>query len=176
MTDIFKKKPLPRTLKTVYDDINKAVEDGDGFIPADGTVTNSKLATDVKVGSLEALETTEKSSVQGAINEVVGAIGDLEELIGDGATLDTTEKEEIVGAINELVALIGDLSALGTTEKGSLVGAINEAFGAIGSVEEEIKGEDGSLGDLTTTEQGSIIGAINEIVTRLEAVEGEGEG
>lgn len=36
----------------------------------DGTITNTKLATDVKVGSLATLTTTEDSSVTGAINEV----------------------------------------------------------------------------------------------------------
>lgn len=35
-----------------------------------GLVTNTELATDVKVGSLAALTTTEKGSVVGAINEV----------------------------------------------------------------------------------------------------------
>ena len=36
----------------------------------DGGITNAKLATDVKVGSLASLATTEKGSVVGAINEV----------------------------------------------------------------------------------------------------------
>ena len=36
----------------------------------DGSVTNAKLATDVKVGSLATLTTTSKASVVGAINEV----------------------------------------------------------------------------------------------------------
>ena len=38
--------------------------------PADGSVTNAKLADDVKVGSLAALTTAAKTSVQAAINEV----------------------------------------------------------------------------------------------------------
>ncbi|MFA5458936.1 MAG: hypothetical protein WC261_15040, partial [Synergistaceae bacterium] len=38
--------------------------------PADGSVTNAKLADDVKVGSLAALTTTAKTSVQAAINEI----------------------------------------------------------------------------------------------------------
>ena len=37
---------------------------------ADGSITNTKLATDVKVGSLAALTTTEKGSAVGAINEI----------------------------------------------------------------------------------------------------------
>jgi flagellin len=37
---------------------------------ADTSITNAKLATDVKVGSLAALTTTQKASLVGAINEV----------------------------------------------------------------------------------------------------------
>jgi len=40
-----------------------------GTLP-DNSVTNTKLATDIKVGSLATLTTTTKSSVVGAINEV----------------------------------------------------------------------------------------------------------
>lgn len=39
--------------------------------PIDGTITNAKLATDVKVGSLATLTTTAKTSVVAAINELV---------------------------------------------------------------------------------------------------------
>lgn len=38
--------------------------------PADGSITNLKLATDIKVGSLASLTTTLKSSLVGAINEL----------------------------------------------------------------------------------------------------------
>ena len=51
------------TLKTLIDGVAL------GDIP-DGSLTNTKLATDIKVGSLATLTTTEKSSVAGAINEV----------------------------------------------------------------------------------------------------------
>lgn len=40
---------------------------------ADGSVTDAKLAADVKIGSLEALDTTERGSVVGAVNEVAAA-------------------------------------------------------------------------------------------------------
>lgn len=43
--------------------------DGSGVI-TDGVVTDAKLATDVKVGSLAALTTDDKSSVTDAINEI----------------------------------------------------------------------------------------------------------
>ena len=42
-----------------------------------GSIDNDKLATDVKIGSLAALTTTNKSSVQAAINEVVASLESL---------------------------------------------------------------------------------------------------
>lgn len=47
-----------------------------GQIP-DGSISNAKLATDVKVGSLATLTTTEKASVVGSINEVDADLGTL---------------------------------------------------------------------------------------------------
>ena len=41
---------------------------------ANGAIDNTKLATDVKVGSLAALTTSSKASVQSAINELVAAM------------------------------------------------------------------------------------------------------
>ena len=78
MVNIFTKKPLPRTLRKVYEDMNKATDDAAGFVPANSSVTNAKLATDVKVGSVAALTTTEKSNVVAAINELVGRVAALE--------------------------------------------------------------------------------------------------
>jgi hypothetical protein len=75
----------------------KAYIDATASAPADLSVTNAKLATDVKMGSLASLTTTEKGSMQGAVNELDGEIGDL-------STLTTTEKGTIVGAINEVDA------------------------------------------------------------------------
>jgi len=73
MGEIFRKKPLRRTMKTVYEDINKTIDDlelGVVGTVADGSITNAKLATAVKVGALSSLTTEEKASVVGAINEV----------------------------------------------------------------------------------------------------------
>jgi hypothetical protein len=39
------------------------------YVP-DGSITNAKMSTDVKIGSLASLNTSDKSSVQAAINEV----------------------------------------------------------------------------------------------------------
>lgn len=56
----------PTLVEATADDLNSLTPSGVG----DGTITNTKLATDVKVGSLAALTTTAKGSVQAAINEV----------------------------------------------------------------------------------------------------------
>lgn len=66
----------------VANNINEAIEEifaalqssVQGQIP-DGTISNAKLATDVKIGSLASLTTSEKSSVVAAINEVVTDVG-----------------------------------------------------------------------------------------------------
>ena len=50
--------------------LDARIDDIEAGVPVDGSITNVKLATDVKVGSLETLTTTEKTSVVGAINEV----------------------------------------------------------------------------------------------------------
>ncbi len=44
----------------------------------DNSITDIKMATDYKLGGLSNLNTTEKSSYTGAINEVVGNVSDLE--------------------------------------------------------------------------------------------------
>jgi len=75
MGEIFRKKPLRRTLKTVYEDINTTIDDlelGVVGTVADGSITNAKLATAVKVGALGSLTTEERATVVGAINEVDG--------------------------------------------------------------------------------------------------------
>ncbi len=57
---------VPTLVEATADDLNSLTPSGVG----DGTITNLKLATDVKVGSLAALTTTAKGSVQAALNEV----------------------------------------------------------------------------------------------------------
>jgi hypothetical protein len=56
-------------VEATADDLNSLTPSGVG----DGTITNLKLATDVKVGSLAALATTAKGSIQAAINEIDAA-------------------------------------------------------------------------------------------------------
>lgn len=77
---------------------------------ADNAVTNAKLATDVKVGSLTSLTTTSKASVVGAINEHDTEIGTL-------SSLTTTAKSSLVAAVNELDSDLATLSTSTTTHQ-----------------------------------------------------------
>ena len=47
---------------------------GTAIEPKDNALTNAKLGSDIKIGSLAALTTTVKTSVQGAINELVTSL------------------------------------------------------------------------------------------------------
>lgn len=47
---------------------------GTGSVPPDSTISNAKLTSDVKIGSLASLTTTVKTSIQAAINELVSSI------------------------------------------------------------------------------------------------------
>ena len=65
---------IKRLLENIFDVATGHDHDGANSrtvagVVGDGTVTNAKLANDVKVGSLATLDTTEKGSVVGAINE-----------------------------------------------------------------------------------------------------------
>jgi len=70
--------------------------------PADGSVTNAKLATDVKVGSLAALTPTANTNVVEAINEVDAHADAANTSVGTLANLTTTAKTDLVVAINEI--------------------------------------------------------------------------
>lgn len=59
------------TIQSAIDTITSA---GSGTIPPDGTITNLKLATDVKVGSLASSTTTDKSSVIAVTNEILTTV------------------------------------------------------------------------------------------------------
>ena len=136
------KDPL---LRVIFAAIDTAISSVVAGVVADGSITNLKLATDVKVGSLTSLTTAVKTSVQAAINELDSDVGDL-------SSLTTTVKTSLVAALNEVDGDIGDISTLTTTLKTSMVAALNELDGDIGA-----------LSSLTTTEKGSVVGAVNEL-------------
>jgi hypothetical protein len=78
---------------------------------ADDSVTNAKLGTDVKVGSLAALNTSEKGSVVGAINEVRG-------------TAITASQSKGVKTVVVAGGSIGDINVTGIAVGDTLIGVI----------------------------------------------------
>ena len=105
------------------------------------------------IGHIEDLDTTDKSNLVAAINELVQAIIDeatrVNNITGDPDDLNTTDKSNLVAAINELVqALIneatrvdnitGDPNNLHTTDKSNLVAAINETTDRVDIIEPEV--------------------------------------
>lgn len=93
------------------------------------------------LGHIQDLDTTDKSNLVAAINELVQAIineaNRVDNITGDLDNLSTTDKSNLVAAINEAVqdvideanridAITGDLSNLNTQDKSNLVAAINE--------------------------------------------------
>lgn len=96
-------------------------------------VNNSLRQTDEKIGTLSSLNTTNKTNIVVALNEVIGLIGTLQDL-------DTSDKTSIVNAINEAIDFIGQLSSLQSTDKTSLVAAINEIITNLDNVKSTADG------------------------------------
>lgn len=94
-------------------------------------VYQSELDIKNKIGDLTQLDTTVKTDLVGAVNE-------LKRLEGDLSNLTTDDKFTLVGAIDEVDAHadanktnIGTLANLATVDKSDLVNAINELDGNI---------------------------------------------
>lgn len=102
----------------------------------DTGIYGAKLKADnneTSIGTLSSLQTSEKSNLVGAVNEVNTNSTNNATNIGTLSSLSTTEKSNLVGAINEVKSEadenktnIGTLANLSTTDKSSLVGAVNE--------------------------------------------------
>lgn len=152
---------------TLYRNINPG-----GIVAGDTYVVGGNIeafTVEDVVGHIQDLNTTDKSNLVAAINEVLLA---LTTTAGDLADLDTTDKSNLVAAINEVnntgggsIALIGDLNDLNTTDKSNVVAAINEVL-------QDLLDTCGDLTNLTTTDNSNLVAAINEIVSALTTVEG----
>lgn len=70
------------------------------------SVSNEKLGSDIKVGSLSALNTAVKTDIASALNEVLAKIGTL-------SSLTTTTKTSTVAAINEVKAQANAIPVIG---------------------------------------------------------------
>lgn len=106
--------------------------------------------TDV-IGDLDDLNTTDKSSIVNALNEVIATIGDL----GD---LNTTDKTNIVNAINEVLAELGNLALITVDTVTDLI-AYNASVGDVIEVlGYTTKGDNGSARYIiqSTSEVGAV--------------------
>ena len=114
------------------------------------------------IGNLNLLETTVKTDLVSAINEVNSGSS----AVGDLANLTTEAKNNIVSAINEVDAhtddnteAIGTLANLTTTAKTDLVSALNEVDGHADDNADAI----GNLANLETTVKTDLVSALNEV-------------
>lgn len=110
------------------------VSDKLDLMATDGTL--DRIINTNITGSLANLNTTNKSNLVSAINEVNTKSITNSTNIGTLSNLATTEKTNVVGAINEVntntttnATNIGVLSNLNTTNKTNIVSAINETNG-----------------------------------------------
>ena len=111
-------------------------------------VETKALENESKIGIMTNLNTTEKASLVGAINEVNTQVGTNTTNIG-------TNTSDILANSTK----IGTLADLITTYKVNLVGAINEVKTEANSNESKI----GNLANLDTTTKADLVGSINEI-------------
>lgn len=112
--------------------------------------TTKATQNETNIGTLSNLNTTEKTNLVGAINEINTQVGtntsNITSLntatsantgnIGTMANLTTSEKTNLVGAVNEVntntennSTKIGNISNLNTSDKTNLVSSVNEVFG-----------------------------------------------
>ena len=146
-----------------YNALLKSIEQAQTFADNTGDVSN--------------LNTVNKSSIVGAINELVSNEGDITNLNtanktslvaavnelkgneGNITGLNTSNKESIVDAVNELVSNIGSITTLETTNKSSIISAVNEVVSSIGNTS-----------GLSTTNKDSIVSAVNELVSNSGSI------
>jgi hypothetical protein len=128
----------------VQDAIQEIVTAGLGGLPADGSITDAKLGSDVKVGSLLNLSTSNKVNIVGAINEVVAKeASDIIDLGGTGRTTETIKSAYDLAnsASGNLTTHIADttkhiniLTSRGDLLRRGLLGVERYAIGASGKV------------------------------------------
>lgn len=112
-----------------------------------------------QIGDLSALETEEKDSLAGAVNEIHSR---------------TVSLETDMAQVQETVSYLGEPLALETEDKTSLVGAVNELCRREQALEtglEQMRTGLSQLGDsalLETEDKSSLVGAVNEVHAQLD--------
>ena len=128
------------------------------------------------IGELQSLSGFDNNN-----GDVVSALNELRNELGDVTTLTTTDKTDTVAAINEVQAEIGDITTLTTTDKTDTVSAINEVQAEIGDITtltttvksdavsaiNEVQAEIGDITSLSTTDQSDAVAAINEVLANV---------
>ena len=138
--------------------------------PGDSYVVNGNIehfTMEEVVGHLANLNTTDKTSIVNAINEVLQTLTDT---TGDLNNLTTTDKTNLVSAINEVVTIVGDLANLSTTDTSSIVNAINEVFTLATNTANDLSNLSNDMGDianLTTPDTSNMVNAVNSIMTEI---------
>lgn len=80
------------TALNIQDALEQIVSIGLGGLPGDGTITDAKMASDNKIGSLAGLTTSYKTNIVGAINEVYSTFtASIVNLAGAGRTTETVK-------------------------------------------------------------------------------------
>lgn len=163
-----------------------------------GNIDTLQSNINAKIGELTDLDTTAKSTVIAAINELKGkadtnaqdivaesdsrsnadaalitALTKLTNNVGLLEQLTTTEKESIVAAINELNSHIGDIATLSTENKGSVVEAINELDTDIGDTSKIITGDTTSLVAGLNNESNRRQNADRQLQSNIDTIEQE---
>ena len=116
-----------------------------------------------QIGDPAALETEEKDSLTGAVNEL---------------HFRTVSLETHMEQVQETISYLGEPLMLETDDKTSLVGAVNEVHRREQALEtdvEQMQEELSSLGNpalLKTEEKTSLVGAVNELHQELEELSG----
>lgn len=150
------------TLKTAFVDAVEltarvdALSNVDNTSDADKPISNAAAAA---MGDLENLNTTEKGSLVGAINEVDADVGTNTTNIGDLAYTEDnyiTDSEPLTESVDKLDMAVkdnadlisnnvGDLETLTTTDKSSLVNATNEVKNLVDTNKTNITAHDQKL-------------------------------
>jgi len=88
--------------------------------------SNIGAAASADVGTLSSLNTTEKGSLVGAVNEVRGTAETNKTAIGTLSSLATTAKSNLVAAVNEVNTAAGNAATAAATADGKAVAAQND--------------------------------------------------
>lgn len=156
------------TIPTIVPGITKlgeAVGSANQTIERVNALSAVSNTNEASIGSLPSLETTNKTNLVAAINEMVEIFRNgflVQSITGNTLDLATTSKTNLVAAINEINDNVGDLSGLSTSTKINVVSAINESISQSQSIGDPV--------DLVTQNKNTLVEAINEVSYTLGSI------